>query len=89
MAVKRGYVIEGKAVVVLRQSDHPRVIDRPNDIVGRDQHTWVASFPINPADWNKPDALALAATEWARNHKNLADWRDQPQRPPIPIGERR
>lgn len=89
VAVKRGYVIEGRAVLVLHESKNPRVVDRPNDVVGCDQHTWIASFPINPSNWEKPDALAIAATQWAQQHKNLADWRDQPQRPPIPIEVRR
>lgn len=88
VAVKRGYVIEGQSVVVVRESKTPRVNDRPNEAVGTDEHTWVAKIPVNAADWNKPNSLASIATSWARKNTNLADWRDQPRRPPSSIRER-
>lgn len=88
VAVKRGYVVEGKAVLIIHEPKNPRVFDRPNESVGYDRDTWIASFPVRPSDWDNPEALSMAANEWARNHKDLADWRDQPQRPPIPMGER-
>lgn len=81
VAVKRGYVIEGAAVIVVSEPKNPRVLDRPKETVGFDQATWVASFSIRPDDWDKPGSLAHAATEWACENRGVADWRDRPGQP--------
>lgn len=88
VVVKSGYVIEGKHIIAVRNQAALQVTNHPKETAGEDRHTWVATFPIASGDWDKPDALAIAATEWARDHEEIANWPNLAQLPPTPAGER-
>jgi hypothetical protein len=79
IVVKRGYVIEGRRSIVVEESRHPKIIDRPNEEVGADQDTWIATIPANPQEWDVGGALARVVAAWAQRRRDLADWNDRPR----------
>ncbi|QIZ35103.1 hypothetical protein [Saccharopolyspora sp. ASAGF58] len=74
IAVKRGYVCEGRAFVVIQQSPY-EVMDRPDEDPQNDKETWVTTIPVNPAQWGKDRYFVNTAREWAFNNPSLVDLR--------------
>lgn len=80
IAVKRGYVIEGSPFIEVTRPKHFSIVDRPGEDPAHDRDTWVTAIPANPADWDKPGALARAADNWATANPRSADLKDRTDR---------
>lgn len=80
IAVKRGYVREGQASVVVRAPGTTRVQDRPGENPHVDQHTWIAAIPVNPGCWREDQHFTNAVDSWVQQHPGLVDMTDRTRR---------
>lgn len=77
IAVKRGYVWEGRPVVVMRPP-RQKVTDRPYETPYDDRNTWIAAIPVNAAHWEDNAYFIHTAHTWARNNPKLIGIKKHP-----------
>ncbi|GAA2340670.1 hypothetical protein GCM10009854_16390 [Saccharopolyspora halophila] len=77
IVVKRGYVCEGKSVVVAKTARTFAVADRPGEDPHDDRRTWVATIPVNPAHWSDGRRFVGAVNAWVEQNRNLVDLEDR------------
>lgn len=80
VVVKRGYVIEGKAVIIA-PGWNPIAKDLPHQSPTNDNEHWLATFPANPSQWYDGRFLKELADKWAVNHPDIADLNELAERP--------
>ncbi|MER7077951.1 hypothetical protein SAMN02982929_07170 [Saccharopolyspora kobensis] len=76
IAVKRGYVCEGQAFVVLWQPPY-EIRDRPGDDPRNDKRTWIATIPVNPIRWDDDRYFVNTACAWALKNPRFVDLKNR------------
>ena len=77
IAVKRGYICEGRAAVVRFEPKHFKIIDRPGEDPHNDRESWIAAIPANPDRWDDDHYFRRIAHEWAAAHPELVNLRER------------
>lgn len=76
IAVKRGYVCEGRSLIVVKEPRNFRITDKPED-PHADKHTWIAAIPVNPDYWNDDRHFVHVVNSWVEHHPKLVNLRDR------------
>lgn len=77
IAVKRGYVCEGKSFVVVKVPRTYEVQDRPGENPHDDKRTWIATIPVNPGCWPDDRYFVNTVNAWVKRNPKLVSINDR------------